>query len=293
MTPLPHPLTPGSHKREFDVGGRHRSYLLHVPAGFDGHGPVPAVLAFHGATSHARLMQQFSGLSAKADDAGFLAVYPNGTGALPNVLTWNGGACCGYAHNHQVDDVAFVRALLDDLASVAPVDPDRVYAAGMSNGAHMTYRLASELTEPFAAVACVAGAMGQDDCRPSRPIPVLHIHGTDDEFAPFHGGVGPRSVYRSHSQSVEHTIRCWARANGCPARPMVIEEPPRVDDGTRIVRRTYGPGENGSEVVLIVVEGGGHTWPGRPPLPLTLGKSSANLDANDTIWEFFQRHPRR
>jgi polyhydroxybutyrate depolymerase len=272
------------------VDGRLRSYLLHVPPGLDPGRPVPVVLAFHGATSNARLMQQFSGLSAKADAAGFLAVYPNGTGNL-NVLTWNGGTCCGYAHNHQVDDVAFVRAVLDDLAGVAPVDPRRVYAAGMSNGAHMTYRLASELTDRLAAVACVAGPMATDDCHPSRPISVLHIHGTDDEFAPFHGGVGARSVYGTHSHSVEYTIRCWVRANGCPAAPTVTVEPPRVADGTRIIRKVYGPCADGTEIVLIIVERGGHTWPGRPPLPLTLGKSTANLDANDTIWDFFQRHP--
>lgn len=284
------PPTPGSHVRTLHVDGRERSYLLHVPVGFDGTRPLPAMLAFHGATSNGRLMQLFSGLSDKADAAGFFAVYPNGTGSLPNVLTWNGGRCCGYAFNHQVDDVAYVRALLVDLAGFVPVDPRRVYAAGMSNGAQITYRLGSELTERFAAIAGVAGPMGLDACNPSRPIPVLHIHGTDDEFAPFQGGVGPRSIYGADFHSVEFTVDCWVRANGCPPTPTVTAKPPRVDDGTRIVRKVYGPGRDGVEVVLIVVEGGGHTWPGRPPLPVTLGKSTANLDANDTIWEFFQRY---
>ncbi len=276
--------------RTLPVDGRERSYLLHVPS-HDRTQTWPVVLAFHGATSNGRLMEQFSGLSAKADQAGFVAVYPNGTGNLPNVLTWNGGACCGYAVNNNVDDVAFVRAVLDDLGQVLPIDPRRIYAAGMSNGAQMVYRLAGQLAERIAAIAAVAGPMGLAGWHPARPVPVLHIHGTDDQFAPFRGGRGPRSVYGTDFFSVKHTVRHWARRNGCPETPTVTEEPPRVDDGTRIVRNVYGPGRNSSEVVLLVVEGGGHTWPGRPPVPLVLGKSTANLDANDAIWEFFARHP--
>ena len=279
--------------RTLTVDGRERSYLYHLPPTVPPDTAIPIVLAFHGATSNARLMEQFCGMNAKADAAGFLIVYPNGTGNLPNVLTWNGGDCCGYAHKHGVDDVAYVRALLDDLPNITPIDPAQVYAAGMSNGAHMAYRLAAEMADRFAAIAAVAGPMALDDPRPARPIPVLHIHGTDDQFAPFHGGVGARSLYGVSFRSVPDTIRAWVRANGCPEEPEVIEEPPRVDDGTRIVRHVYRPGRGGSEVVLILVEGGGHTWPGRPPFPERLGKSTANLDANDCIWDFFQRHPMR
>jgi polyhydroxybutyrate depolymerase len=273
------------------VGGRQRSYLLHVPEGDDGRRLLPAVLAFHGATSNGRLMEQFSGLSTKADRVGFVVVYPNGTGNLPNVLTWNGGSCCGYAVKNDVDDVAFTRALLDDLAGQVMLDRSRVYAAGMSNGAQVVYRLAGELADRIAAVAAVAGPMGMDDYHPSRPVSVLHIHGTDDEFAPFHGGRGPRSVYGTQFHSVDQTVRTWARIDGCPDTPAIVAEPSEVADGTRVERRVFGPGRDGSEVVLIIVEGGGHTWPGRPPLPAMLGKSTANLDANDAIWEFFERHP--
>lgn len=287
MTP---PLIPGSHTLTLTVGGRERSCLLHVPHGYDGTTPLPLVLAFHGATSNGRLMQLFSGLSDKADAAGFFVAYPNGTGSTPNVLIWNSGGGYGYAAKHNIDDVSFVRALLARLDGELPIDPRRIFAAGMSNGAQMTYRLASELSDRFAAVAAVAGPQGNDEPHPSRPMPVLHIHGTDDEFAPFNGGVGPRSLYGTHFRSVAETIRAWVRVNGCPETPQITEEPPRIDDGTRIVRHAYGPCAGGAEVVLLVVEGGGHTWPGRPPLPLTLGKSTANLDANDAIWDFFTRH---
>lgn len=277
--------------RTLDVDGRTRSYLLHVPHVSEPPRSWPVVLAFHGATSNGRLMRQFSGLDAKADAAGFLAVYPNGTGNLPNVLTWNGGGCCGYAAKNGVDDVAYVRALLDDLETVRPIDRRRVFAAGMSNGAHLVYRLACAMPDRIAAIAGVAGPMGIDACRPPRGMPVLHIHGTEDEFAPFHGGKGPRSVYGVEMISVEDTMRRWVEANDCPPVPRIEEIPDHVGDGTRVIRKTYGPGRDGAEVVLVVVEGAGHTWPGRPPLPASLGKSSNNIAANDLIWDFFERHP--
>ncbi len=272
-------------------GGRERSYLVHAPPEIDAGRPLPVVLAFHRATSNARLMEHFCGLSAKADDAGFLAVYPNGTGNLPNVLTWNAGDCCGYAKNNHVDDVGFVRALLDDLARLASIDQTRVYAAGMSNGAQMVYGLASEMADCLAAIAAVAGPLGLETIHPARPVSVIHFHGTDDRFAPFEGGVGARSIYGARFRSVEQTIQSWLDANACPTQPRVEFLSDHVGDGTIVWRKTYGPGRDGAEVVMVIVEGGGHTWPGRPPFPTQLGVSTMNISANDWIWEFFERHP--
>ena len=102
-----------------------------MPPSYDGSKPFPVVLVFHGGGSNAEQMIRFCGLNQKADTAGFVAVYPNGTGRFPRMLTWNGGNCCGYAMREKVDDVAFVRALLDDLAKVAKIDEKRIYATGM------------------------------------------------------------------------------------------------------------------------------------------------------------------
>lgn len=277
-------LSAGAHLRTLRVDDRDRSYLLHIPSGHDASRPLPVVLAFHGATSNGRLMRKFCGLHEKAEEAGFVTVYPNGTGRSDNVLYWNGGVCCGYSTAYNVDDVAYVRAVLDDLATVVDFDPHRVYAAGMSNGAMMAYRLAAECADRFAAIAAVAGPMAIDDPRPMRPVPVLHIHGTDDLFAPYEGGVGRRSVHGVPFRSVADTVAAWVRVNRCDPTPTVINEMPTVDDGTRIVRHVYR-GE--ASVTLITVEGGGHTWPGKPPFPELLGKSTQNLNANDVIWEFF------
>ncbi len=284
-------LKPGDHTRTLDVDRRPRTYLVHVPKSYDGSRPVPVVLIFHGGASNAERMVRFCGLNDKADREGFLAVYPSGTGLLPRALTFNGGNCCGYAVQQKVDDVAFTRAVLDDLGKVARIDPKRVYATGMSNGGIMAYRLASELSDRIAAIAPVSGPMGTETCHPKRPVSVLHFHGTDDEFAPFKGGRGPRSVAGIDFYSVDHSIRAWIKANGCPETPVTVQEPDRAQDGTSITRQTYGPGREGSEVVLITIKGAGHTWPGQQPLVKFLGKATKNLSANDVMWEFFQRHP--
>jgi polyhydroxybutyrate depolymerase len=284
-------LEPGDHARTLTVDERERAYLVHVPKSYDEAKPTPVVLAFHGGGSHAEQMVRFCGLNGKADEAGFIAVYPSGTGRLPRMLTFNGGNCCGYAMRNEVDDVAFVRALLDDLATVANVDPKRVYATGMSNGAIISYRLASELSDRIAAIAPVAGPMGTETCSPKRPVPVMHFHGTDDEFAAFKGGPGPKSLSRTDFYSVEHSIQAWVKANGCPAEPKVEQLPDKADDGMTVTRKTYGPGRNGSEVILLVIEGGGHTWPGRETPAKWLGDVTKDIAANDLMWEFFQRHP--
>lgn len=285
-------MKPGSDfKRTRTFHGRERWYSGHLPANWDGRTPLPLIAAIHGATSNPRLMERFCGLSDKADAAGFAVIYPAGTGNLPNVLTWNGGDCCGYAVQHKVDDLGWLDHVLDDVPHLFPIDPERIYFAGMSNGAHMTYRYAAHRPERVAAIACVAGPIAVNVETLARPVPLVHIHGTDDQFAPFEGGRGPLSLYREPLRSVPETIAAWVRLCGLdPADgPHVEPLPDRAGDGTAIQKLTYGD----DLVVLYRIENGGHTWPGQPPLPLTLGKSSKNMNANDAIWEFFQRHQRR
>jgi polyhydroxybutyrate depolymerase len=133
--------------------------------------------------------------------------------------------------------------------------------------------------------------MGTEKCAPKRPVPVIHFHGTDDEFAPLRGGKGAKSLTGTDFYSVDHSIRAWVSANGCDEKPKEEELPDRAKDGTKVTRRTYGGGKNGAEVVLVVIEGGGHTWPGREPPLKALGKSTKNVSANELMWEFFEKHP--
>lgn len=190
-----------------------------------------------------------------------------------------------------MDDVKFTRTLLDDLPKVVTADSKRVYATGISNGGILCYRLASELSDRVAAIAPVSGTMGMASCHPQRPVSVMHFHGTDDRFVPFNGGKGIRSLAASDFYSVEHSIQAWVRADGCPTKPAVINEPNKAEDGTTVERKIYGPGKEGAEVVLFVIHGGGHTWPGRDPAVRFLGKSTKNISANDLMWEFFKKHP--
>ncbi len=206
------------------------------------------------------------------------------------MLTFNGGNCCGYAMNNNIDDVEFTRQLLDDLAKSANIDPKRVFATGMSNGGIMSYLLASELSDRIAAIAPVGGPMGTATCNPKRPVSVIHFHGTNDENAPFKGGKG-KGLSGTEFYSVEHSIQCWVKANGCKSEPVVTTTADRAKDGTSITRKTYVGGKDGSEVVLVMIERGGHTWPGQEPRVKALGKSTKNISANDQMWEFFEKHP--
>lgn len=290
-------LSAGDHVRSVTVAGLERKYRIYIPKMPSGSTPLPVVIAFHGGGGNPTSMARLSGLNAKADAAGFVVVYPFGSGPeKSSMLTFNAGNVGGYAMQKKIDDVGFTRCLLDDLATVVAVDKDRVYATGMSNGGMMAYRVASELADRIAAIAPVGGPMGTETCRPSRPVPVLHFHGTADELAPFRGGKGKGfpgvpAALRPDFFSVDHSIRCWVKANGCVGEPRVEKLPDRVDDGMTCVRKTWGGGKNGSEVVLIEIEGGGHTWPGMDPIVPALGKSTKDISANDLMWEFFVKHP--
>jgi polyhydroxybutyrate depolymerase len=132
--------------------------------------------------------------------------------------------------------------------------------------------------------------MGTDTCKPKHPVSVIHFHGTDDEHATFKGGKG-KGVSGTEFYSVEHSSRAWVKADGCDKEPVVTKLPDTAKDRTTVTRKTYGSGKEASEVVLIEIEGGGHTWPGQEAWLKALGKSTKNVSANDLMWEFFQKHP--
>ena len=135
------------------------------------------------------------------------------------------------------------------------------------------------------------GAHGDDASALNATHAPHYIYGTDDEFAPFQGGKGPKSPFGVELPSVPETIAAWVGHAACPnAAHRALSD--LAGDGTTIERRTYGPDVHGIEAVLYVIEGGGHTWPGMPPFPLSLGKSSANMNANDAIWDFFRKRKR-
>lgn len=295
--PKPKQVTTGDYTLAIRVQGLERRYRVYVPKGYDDKSKTPVVVTFHGGGGNPESMIRLTGLNSKADEAGFIVVYPFGSGRLENaMLTFNGGECCGYAMRREIDDVRFTRALLDDLATVANIDPNRVFATGLSNGGIMAHYVASELSDRVAAVAPVSGPLMMPAPNAKRPVSVMHFHGTGDEFAPFHGGKGKGSPLvpaklRPEFRSVEHTVQCWVKANGCLPKPKIERLPNKTADGMKSTRKTWSGGKDGSEVVLIEIEGGGHTWPGQKPIAAMLGPSTMDISANDLMWDFFQKHP--
>lgn len=266
-----------SQLRSITVDGRERTYLLHAPSGYPtgAASKIPLVLVLHGATQSPESAERMSGMSDLADREHFLAVYPRGTGRLP---TWNAGNCCGYAQQNDVDDVAFIRALIDRLERVYPVDARRVYVTGISNGAMMSYRLACELSDKIAAIAPVEGA--QDlECRPSSRVSVLVFHGTADRLVPFNGSSTPFQIGPQRTDTpVMDTIAFWAKEDGCMP-------PPRRRQTPELDTTIYSNCEDGTGVALYAIQAGRHMWPG-------LRISGNDVPATDIMWRFFEQHPK-
>ncbi len=286
----PQGLGPGDYKRKLVVGGMKRYYEFHVPPSYDKSRPTPVVLNFHGGGGNPRNHRRLSRMNQTSDRGGFIVVYPQGTKSRKRLwpgYAWNAGTCCGWAQENGIDDVAFTAALLDDLVKVVHVDRARVYATGLSNGAMMCYRLACELPDRIAAIAPVSGPMQMPKCDPARPVAVMHFHGTRDEYAPFAGGKGPRSLPGQFFTSVDETIRFWLKAHG------LQKNKPKIVKKGKAIGEYYILGKGNEKVVLWKLEGGGHTWPGGKFGLLkegTLGQMNMDISASDLMWEFFQRH---
>jgi polyhydroxybutyrate depolymerase len=289
-------LAPGDHRRTLRIDGRPRSYIVHVPrrrAADAPDAPLPVVLALHGAAMNGWLMQWFTGLDQTADRAGFLVVYPDGTGTGP-FRVWNAGAFPGNLWRKRPDDVGFLMAVLDDVARVAPVDPTRVHACGFSNGGMMCYRLAAERADRIASIAPVAGTIALARPAPARPVPVIHLHGTRDRFVPYtRAGRGIGKRWTDKLRDVPESVADWVRLAGCDAPSVTDVLADGARDGLRVTRSVYGGCRDGAEVVLVTIDGGGHTWPGRRPPVWFIGRSTVAVSANDLLWEFFGRHPLR
>jgi polyhydroxybutyrate depolymerase len=272
-------------RRTIRVDGVSRGYLMYLPSTYRSGRPAPLVLVFHGGGGRASGIAPHTGFSRLADREGFVTVYPDGLQGR-----WNDGR--GYAATH--DDVGFVRALLDTLERELSIDPRRVYATGISNGAMFSYRLACDLPGVFAAVAPVAGAMPVDlasFCRHTEPVSVLAMQGTADPLMPYAGGGVARR--RGRVLSAEQSVAFRATLDGCTEPALVTPQADvATDDGTRVRHAIFNGCRDGRSVELYTIEGGGHTWPGGPPVGGSVGRVSRDIDATPLIWSFFAQHPR-
>lgn len=266
------------------VDARERSYTLALPAAYADSPSVPLIIAMHGGGGNSAQFEASSLLTPKADAAGFAVVYPNGVaGGALNLQTWNGGGCCGYAVEANIDDVKFVRLMIESLLSRYKIDPRRIYATGHSNGAIMAYRLACELPERIAAIAPNAGELMLADCAPARPVPILHMHSKLDTNVPYLGGVGT-GISGVTFPSLETTMTRWVAINRCatPSTKVVV--------ASAYLREYWGGCEAGSALEYYLTDDGGHAWPGGEPGSRMGDTPSKVINANDLLLAFFGAH---
>jgi polyhydroxybutyrate depolymerase len=258
----------------FLFDGINRSWIVYLPVGYTTGESLPLVLALHGYTQTGQNMMQFSGFNSVADTGDFVVVYPNGVSN-----SWN----VGFSGGSTADDVGFLSALIDTLHQRYNIDLNRVYSTGFSNGGFMSYRLACELGIRIAAIAPVAGTMtdgSYNSCTPHRPLPVLHIHGTNDIVVSYNGGFG--------NKSVDQVLAFWNSFNNCPATPVVEDLPDLVAEGSTVQRFTWAPCAESAEVMLLKVINGGHTWPGSVGTT-GIGITNRDIVASSEIWNFVRR----
>jgi len=267
--------------------GLARKYRVHVPTGYDPATPAPVLFALHGGGGNMdyQANDQRYGLISTSEREGFIAVFPNGYSKLRSgkFATWNAGACCGDARDKNIDDVGVIRRVVDDVTGKLNVDRNRFFAAGMSNGGMMSYRLACELSDTFSAIAAVAGTDNTTTCQPKKPMAILHIHAKNDDHVLFNGGAGP-GAFRDESKitqftSVPATVSKWVASSRCnPTPKRILEKPGAYCD-------LYSPCQANVSVQLCVTDTGGHSWPGGTK-PRSESPSSA-ISANDVMWKFF------
>ncbi len=273
-----------------EVDGITRSYHLHVPPAL-GPAPAPLVLVFHGGGGTGPGTERLTRFTALADREEFLVAFPEGI-----EKNWNDGRefTSSRAHRDHVDDVAFVTALVDAIGRAHAIDPRRVYATGISNGGIFSHYLAAHLSARIAAIAPVVGGIADPPeawLRPEQPVSVLMLQGTRDPLVPYHGGAV--AFGRGKIIDTEEAARRWAALNG-GREP--VREPLPADGKDRCggLRTIYPGGRDGSEVTLVRLDGGGHTWPGGAQyLPqLLIGRVCRDFDATVLIWDFFKAHPK-
>ncbi len=265
--------------------GLERTYLLHVPEGYDGKQTLPLVIVMHGGAGKATSAVRMAEMDPLADQEGFFVVYPNAAVGMGGRQFWN---CCDDYQRSQSDDIGFFRALLDKLEKEYLINPKRIYATGLSNGGKMAHRLGCDLSDKIAAIAPVAGALDLDNPHASEPVSVIIFHGTADQYLPYNGGISQKAALGKGSEkSVAYALSFWIKNNGC-------QPTPKREQFGNIVHETYGGGKNNSEVQLYTILGQGHAWPGGKygPIYENLDPPTQEISATQLMWKFFKDHPK-
>jgi polyhydroxybutyrate depolymerase len=286
---------------------------VYLPTSYSPDAAMPVVVFLHGgggngeqtqttACSNGDLADEHC-LHAVGEREGFITVYPNGTGGrlLREVRTWNAGggapdfACTsGRACEAGIDDVAYLNALLDELGREFNVDVSRIYFSGFSNGAAMAHRVGCEMADRVAAIAPVSGQnqfATSADCAPSRAVPVLAIHGTDDPCWTYVTSTDACADFDSRPKiGVAESTDGWVARNGCDLAGELSPIPDVASDGLTSDVRVWSGCSGGAEVRLITVHGGGHVFPsGAITSPRARTDAATEDFGAEVIWDFFAR----
>jgi poly(hydroxyalkanoate) depolymerase family esterase len=238
------------------TGGKDRDYVVHVPSGITGN-PL-LILALHALGQTNTGFRSSSGWNAIADREKFVVVYP--VGITP--VSMNGQNLIGWDITAD-SDVNFLCALIDTMAARYNIDRKRVYSTGFSMGGMMSYVLACRVSDRITAIGPDAGyPVGQNasSCMPTRPIPVCHVHGADDNFVDV--------------KNLPPWIQKFASVDKCQSTP-------KTTTGAKYKKDDYSPCDNGNEVICYTVTGMSHAY---------ATSSSNGFSATDTFWAFFKRH---
>jgi len=271
--------------KHFIYQGVNRSYIVHLPYKIYPSLHLPVVFVLHGSGGNAANIKVKTHYDDISDTANFVVCYPNAYDG------WADGMMASAADSAGIDDVGFISAIIDTLIDLFFINPERIYAQGLSSGGFMCQRLACDLSDRIAAVATVAATFAESmtgQCNPLRPVPVMLIHGTNDPDVPEAGGLAA-GLFPVLSTS--STVNFWKEKNGsCPASPQIIFIPQLgLSPFTSVMLKKYSFCNDSSEILWYSVIGGGHNWPGIQPVGSGTG---INLDINAGIegWKFFKRH---
>ena len=260
-----------------------RRYILYVPKSYDRSKATPLIISIHPAATWPAVEMAISRWNELAEQYGFIVAYPAGSGVVfggfgPGPDVWPG----------EPEDVKFVSDLIDKLQREYNIDPNRMYANGMSNGGDMAIVLSCELPDRIAAAGSVGGAYPQSEalCPSSKPLPVVMFHGTADKLAPYKGGKSPIAPFPF--ANVHEWAGRLAQRNKCVGNPVESRIAPSVQ------RLAYANCAENADVVLYTLEGGGHTWPGGKHLAEWIfGPTIDDISATKVMWEFFAEHPHK
>ncbi len=333
------PLCAQESQEKIDVDNVTRTFVVHLPKGYDQQQNYPVVVLLHGRNQDADDMARLTHFNQLADKDSIIAVYPNGTrgqwniGVRPEQASegpprrgygrhggyggggypgggggypgggggYPGGGGGGYPGGGQsggqsteekskpepADDVAFLDQMLDQLALKYSVDTRRIYAAGLGDGGFMAQRVGCNMADRVAAIASVSASMPKTMiCLPSRPVPAVFMHGTDDPIDPYGGG--SYKPGRFHVLSAEDSAKTWAKFDRCEEKPTEAKLPSLEKGGKETKIFTFNGCHENAQVVLYAVKGAGNTWPGGEQYvsEKEVGKTSNALNANETIWSF-------